>query len=219
MYKKIALLSLGFSLLSFCSARAFQNGDFQYWNVETIQVKISDKAKLGIQEEFRFGDNASTWYYNHTDIGIKYKTNKYLETGVFYRQIIEKKSKHWNPEYRPHIDATLQIDLFSFRLKDRNRIAYRIRGNKHGTWSYRNKAYIGLPFDIRNIKFTPYVADEIFIQTDTKGISRNRLYLGMKFPFVEKLTVDVFYLRQATRGAKDKWTDYNIFGTSATISF
>jgi len=219
MYKKIVLLSLGLSLFSFCSAHAFQNGDFQYWNTETINVKLSDKAKLGIQEEFRFGKSASTWYYNHTDIGVKYKTNKYLETGVFYRQIIEKESKHWVPEYRPHIDATLKTDLLGFTLKDRNRISYRIRKSKHSTWLYRNKATVEFPLDLNYFKFTPYAADEIFIQTDTKGIRRNRLYLGIKFSLVEKLTVDIFYLRQATRGTKDKWTDYNIFGTSATILF
>ena len=219
MSKKILPLILSLLLFSSPLTHAFQNGDFQYWNTETINIKLSDKAKLNVQEEFRFGDDAGTWYYNHTDVGVSYSVTKYLESGVFYRQIIEKKDKDWDPEYRPHIDATLKATLLCFKLKDRSRISYRIRESAHNTWRYRNKATIEWPLDIVNFKFTPYAADEIYVQTDTKGIARNRLYLGIKFPLVEKLIVNIFYLRQSTRGKKNKWTDYNVLGTGATISF
>jgi len=51
---------------------AFDDGDFQYWNTESASVKINDHWKFNIEEEFRFGDDASDFYYHHLDIGLNY---------------------------------------------------------------------------------------------------------------------------------------------------
>ena len=51
-------------------AEAFDDGDFQVWNTDSVSWKINDKWSAKIEEEFKFGDNATDFYYHHTDIGF-----------------------------------------------------------------------------------------------------------------------------------------------------
>ena len=78
---------------------AFDNGDFQYWNSENVELKLKDGVTLDLQEEFRFGGNAGTFYYNHTDLGIKCIVTDYFEFSANYRHVFNIKDDDWDSLY------------------------------------------------------------------------------------------------------------------------
>ena len=84
------LLALALVIMGSKTSLAFDDGDFQYWNTESASVKINDHWKFNIEEEFRFGDDASDFYYQHSDIGFSYSgLADWLDVGLNYRAVLE----------------------------------------------------------------------------------------------------------------------------------
>ena len=72
-------------LLSSNYSFAFDDGDFQYWGTGSISCKINKDWKLKLEEEFRFGDDASNFYYQHSDLGVIYSgLAKWIDIGINY---------------------------------------------------------------------------------------------------------------------------------------
>ncbi|MGB2601509.1 MAG: DUF2490 domain-containing protein [Candidatus Omnitrophota bacterium] len=201
-------------------AYAFEDEDFQLWTTGTLESALSKHWKAKVEQEFRFGDNASQHYYNHTDGSLTYKVNDNLYLGVAYRQIFEKIKGEWKYENRPHVNATVKFNLYGFELKNRSRWEYRMREDKDDTGRYRNKTTISYPFKWDKFKISPFVADEIFVDggKSTWVLNRNRFYVGVKAKLLENLKAELFYLRQSSEKSRE-WTDYNVLGVQATVVF
>lgn len=204
-------------LLSSYHCYAFDDGDFQYWNTESIEVTLDKDWKIKVAEEFRFGDNAGAFYYNHTDAGISYLLNEYFGLTVNYRQIFQKKNNKWNPEYRPHINGTVKAKRNDLVFKDRNRLEYRIIEGDGNSWRYRNKLSVDLPFKWTKLNIQPYIADEIFYNFDENRLSRNRVCAGFKMHFLKNLKGEIYYMYQSTKSSE--WNGYNILGTRLKLVF
>lgn len=198
---------------------AYDDGDFQIWHTENQDVKIGKGTKLTQEEEWRFGGNASEFYYQHYEWGVVYGFDKRLDIGLNYRQVYEKSKNKWREENRPHVNATLKLDLWKFKLEDRNRLEYRHFRYKDDFIRYRNKFMFKIPFDFRSINITPYVSDEIFVSSNGAGFSENRFYSGLEFGLTKYVKADIFYLLRSNRGRGDKWSCANVVGTKVKISF
>ncbi|KPK97583.1 MAG: hypothetical protein AMJ95_08395 [Omnitrophica WOR_2 bacterium SM23_72] len=61
--KKISLLIAGLVLICFGNAYSYDDQDFQVWSTIVEDVKINQDLKVALEEEFRWGDNASDFYY------------------------------------------------------------------------------------------------------------------------------------------------------------
>jgi len=209
-----------FIVLSFIGTSfAFDDGDFQYWNTESISYKINDEWKMKLEEEFRFGDDASDFYYQHSDLGATYKgLADWLEVGLNFRLIFEEDGDSWLHEYRPHLNATLKYKLEDFKLSNRGRMEFRVKQKGDDSWRYRNKFTIKYPVMIEKIKFSPYIADEIFMDFDIGELNRNRLYGGIDFELPKYLKLDIFYLWQTSKKSKH-WINYHVLGTKLKLSF
>jgi len=197
---------------------AFDDGDFQIWHTQSQELKISEKKKIELKEEFRFGDNAQDFYYHHYDVGFSHSLNK-LDFKINYRQVYEKKKNKFREENRPHINAILKFNLGVFKLSNRHRLEYRYFDYKPDIWRYRNKFSIKFP----SIKFTrlgiqPYLANEIFLNFQGKSFNQNRFYCGFDMRLTKKLKVELYYLLQSSRH-KNKWKDTNILGTKMKLVF
>ncbi|MDD5496386.1 MAG: DUF2490 domain-containing protein, partial [Candidatus Omnitrophica bacterium] len=199
-------------------AHAYEDGDFQIWHTENQDVKLNKGFKLGLEEEFRFGDSASELYYQHYDFGLAYDVNKYLTVSGNYRQIWELEKGEFEPEYRPHLNASLKYELWGFKLEDRNRLEYRAFDSKSGSMRYRNKFTVKYPFKIKDFELEPYVADEIFANLDTVAFKRNRLYAGLGVKLIKNVKADVYYLLQSSKKS-GHWTNINALGLKLKISF
>lgn len=198
---------------------AFDDGDFQYWNTESISKKINDDWKVSLEQEFRWGDNASNPYYNHSDLGVTYSgLAKWLDLGLNYRHIYEEKSDKWKMENRPHINAAVKWKLSDISFSNRGRLEYRNRDDADNYWRYRNKFSIKPPLKLTKLEIQPYIADEIFYDFDVETLNRNRLYGGLSFKIFKNLKGEIYYMWERTEKS-DKWSDSNILGTKLKISF
>ncbi|MBU3982652.1 MAG: DUF2490 domain-containing protein, partial [Proteobacteria bacterium] len=89
------------------------------------EIKINKSSKIALEEEFRWGDNANDFYYHHYDVAFIYGINKYLDVGLGYRQIYEKKKGEFKEENQPNINAAVKWELLGYKLEDRSRLEYR----------------------------------------------------------------------------------------------
>ncbi len=200
-------------------ALAFDDGDFQYWSTNSIAKKINDSWKLTFEEEFRWGDNASTPYYRHEDLGVTYSgLAKWLDLTLSYRHINEEKSGGWKMENQPNLNADVKWKLFDFNLGNKLRLEYRNREAADSGWRYRNKFTIKTPFKLTKLQIQPYVVDEIFYDFDVQTLNKNRLFAGLSLKILKNLSGETYYLWESNEKSK-KWSDTNVLGTKLKISF
>jgi len=193
----------------------FDDGDFQYWNTESVSWKIKDHWKMKLEEAFRWGDDASDFYYHHSDIGITYSgLTDWLDVGLNYRYIIEEKKDDWRHENRPYLNITFKGTLNDFKVSNRSRLEYREKDISDDAWRYRNKSSL----KFTKWKIQPYLADEIFVDFEKEELNRNRIYSGFSFKIFKNLKGEIYYFWQTSKSS-DKWKDMNVFGTKLKLSF
>jgi hypothetical protein len=213
------IITLTISIMSFTGiCFAADDGDFQYWNNESISWKLDENWKAGFEEELRLGDNGGNLYYAHSDLGLTYSgLSDWLDLGLNYRQIFEKKSGEWKEENQPHINAALKWQFQDFSLSNRARFAYKNREDADNFWQFRNKLTIKSPWKLTGLEIQPYIADEIFYDFDVNTLNRNRFYAGFSLKLFKGLKGEIFYLWQ-TSEKDNKWSDLNVLGTKFTLS-
>ncbi|TRZ48767.1 DUF2490 domain-containing protein [bacterium] len=209
---------VGLASLLTTKVYAYDDGDFQIWNTENQEFKVNKESKITLEEEFRWGDDASDFYYHHYDAGFVYTLNKHLDLGINYRQVYEKKKGEFKEENRPHVNATLKYELYGFKLDDRNRIEYRHFDYQTDTWRYRNKFAVKFPWKLTRFEIQPYMADEIFVELEDGSLSRNRVYSGIGFTITKNIKGEVYYLLQSSKSSS-QWVDSNVLGTKLKLVF
>lgn len=217
--KKIIFILLGLALTLITKVYAYDDHDFQIWSTEVEEMNINEKAKIALEEEFRWGDNASEFYYQHYDIGFFYNLKKYLNIGGGYRHVYDLKNGKFKLENRPYLTATLLWNLRDFKFDDRNRMEYRHFDYQTDTWRYRNKLTVKLPWKFTRMEIQPYLSDEIFAGFGTiNEFNRNRFYSGLSINLTKNMKAEIYYMAQSTKSS-GQWKDANILGTKLKILF
>jgi len=201
------------------AAYAYDNGDFQIWNTDYQNIKVAKNVKLAMEQEFRFGENATEFYYQHYDWGIVFGFDKMLDLGFCYRQVFERYKQKWRAENMPNVNATLKFDLWKFKFDDRNRIEYRHFRYKDDSIRYRNKFTLTFPLDFKRIQVSPYSSDEIFIASDSTGFDENRFCSGVEFGLTKYAKADLYYMFKSNKIKDNKWNSANVLGTKIRIAF
>lgn len=216
-YKILFLILI--TIFSAKSCFATDDGDFQYWNTESISTKLNDSWAVKLEEEFRLGDDGGNVYYQHSDLGFTYSgLEDWLSVGFNYRQVFEKKSGEWKQEERPYLNTTVKWRWFDYSLSNRVRFEYREIEDSEDYWRYRNKFAIKLPLKLTKLEIQPYIADETFYDFNRDELNRNRLYLGCNLKLLDGLKGEIFYLWQ-TSESNDEWADIYALGTKLKLSF
>ncbi len=218
--KKIILLIAGAIIYFTSPLLAYDDGDFQVWNTDSEEFKISQDAKIVLEQEFRWGGGAKEFYYQHYDIGFLYNLQKYLSVGGGYRHVLSKSSGKFLVENQPNLNATLFWELGGFKFDDRSRLEYNhFEYNKKDTWTYRNKFTVKAPWKFTKLAIQPYLSDEIFVLFDnSQTLNKNRFSAGAGISFTKNLKGEIYYMLQSTKGAT-QWTDANILGTKVKLAF
>ncbi len=218
--KKQILAIIGFVLVMSGPAYAFDDHDFQVWNTDVEEFKISKDAKIALEEEFRWGDNANKFFYQHYDAGIFYSLNKYLNIGGGYRQVYELKNEEFKVENEPYLTATLFLNYHGFAFDSRNRLEYRHFNYQNDSGRYRNKFSLKFPWKFTKAQIQPFVSDEILIGfgDGASELNQNRFYSGFGMNLTKNIKAEIYYMLLSTKGA-DKWTDANVLGTKLKIAF
>lgn len=200
---------------------AFDDGDFQWWTSAGASLDINKDWKCDFEEEFRFGDDAGELYYHHSDLGFVYQgLADWIDLGFNYRQVFARADSagEWKQENRPHLNVTLKGKLLGLGVSNRARFEYRDIEDQEDHWRYRNKFTVKVPLELTELKFKPYVADEVFVPLNDDNISINRVYAGVSFDVLDNMTGEVFYLWQSSRAPGD-WNDTNVLGTRLKFRF
>ncbi len=205
------------------STFAFDNGDFQYWNTESVSWKIHKVWKLSLIQEFRSVDDGGNLYYYHTSLVTTYSgIAKWIDLGARFRKASEERSGEWKDEVRPALECTLKYKLPNLSISNRIRFEYRDREDAEDYWRYRNKFTLKPPIKFTRFAINPYVADELFYDFNANMLNKNRLYSGFTFKITRGLGGEVYYLWQTDKKRVStgyKWKDTNILGTKLKLSF
>jgi hypothetical protein len=216
----IIISTLGLFLAAFnIRSYAYDDGDFQVWNTDVEEFKINQDSKIALEEEFRWGNNASEFYYQHYDVGFFYNLEKWLNIGGGYRHIYELKKGKFKLENEPYVTTALLWDLLGLKFDDRNRLEYRHFDCQTDSWRYRNKITAKLPWKFTKLEIQPYVSDEIFIGFNTiSELNQNRLSSGLSMNLTKNMKAEIYYMLQSTKSS-GKWVDTNVLGTKLKIAF
>lgn len=203
-----------------CIARAYDDHDFQVWNTDFGEIKLNKKTKLIYEQEFRWGNNASQFFYQHYDLGLFYDVTKWLNVGVGYRHILDLVNNHFKPDYDPYLTATLSGEIKGFKLEDRSRMEYNDFDYKTDFWRYRNKFTVKLPWKFTKFEIQPVFSEEglmVFGRPSTQ-FNQNRFTAGLAFNIIKNMKGEVYYMLQSFKSS-GKWVDANVLGTKIKMSF
>ena len=218
--KPFLILGLLCSFLFFSgTAHAASDEALQIWNWYDIEKKIGDHWNLKIGEELRFSDNVSLFQRYATYAEIRYQLFPFFSVSGEYKHIRDKKKGKWVWEYRPRIKGVFKVKWEGFTLKNQNRIDFRMKESAKDTIRYTNKTMLDLPFKWTRFEIQPTVSNEIFIESRSKGMTRDRFSTGLKFHLVKALYGGIYYIRQADKDSKGKWKESNIIATSLKLKF
>lgn len=217
---KLSLVGFFVLFISVCSAYAFDNHDFQVWNTNGQETKIGKHSRLMFEEEFRWGDNVSQFYYQHYDVGYAYILNKYFNFGGGFRYIKELKSNKFRDESDPYFVAFTYWELLNFKFSDRVRIEYKYYDYQVNKWRFRNKLDIRAPWKFTRFEIQPLVADEIFFNFNGINLNENRLYAGFGFSIIKNLKGELTYMLRSTKNAGlGTWNETNVLSAKLKLAF
>jgi hypothetical protein len=217
--KKIVPILTGLVLLLIAQVYAYDDGDFQIWNTDVEEFKVNNNLKLAFEEEFRWGDNAREFFYQHYDAGLSYTLNKYWNVGGGYRQIYELNKGKFKPENAPYITATLSLSGGGFVFDSRSRFEYRHFDYKSDSGRYRNKFTLKYPLKLQKLEIQPFVSDEVFLSfIRADQFNQNRLSAGLGINIVKNIKAEIYYMLVTVKSS-GKWADANVLGTKLKIAF
>lgn len=201
-------------------AYAYNSGDFQVWNTNEQSVAIGKSTKFTAQQEFRYGNGGGDIFYQHYDWGLAWAFDKMLELALGYRLVYEKPKMKWMEEDSYYTNITPKLDIWKFRIEDRNRMVYRqFRSATPNQFRYRNRILIKYPIDFKKIIIAPYTSNEIFVSSNGTGFNQNRFESGIEFGLTKYVRIDVSYMQQQVRGLNDKWVKANVLWLKSKIAF
>ena len=181
-------------------------------------LALDKDSKVVLEQEFRWGNSAKDFYYQHYDIGYFYNLQKYLNVGGGYRHVLSKSKGKFLVENEPYVAATLMWDISGFKFDDRNRLEYQHFDYKDDTWRYRNKISIKAPWKFTKFEIQPYLSDEIFIlMDDGQRLNTNRASVGLGMTITKNLKAEIYYMLQSSKS--NKWTAINVLGTKLKLLF
>jgi len=133
------------SLLPAAVGVAYPSGDFQVWNTDTIEMKALPALKVAAEAEFRRGDDAMEFFYQHYDGGILWTASPLLSMGAGYRHVMERKNGDFRSEFEPYATLTLSASLLGATFETRSRQEFRHFTWAADSWRYRNRTAVKFP--------------------------------------------------------------------------
>ncbi|MBE0536771.1 MAG: DUF2490 domain-containing protein [Phycisphaerae bacterium] len=173
---------------------------FQWWSTVELKTDLNTDWSTAFEEEFRIDADRGKVYYHQSDIGLTYKgLAEWLDVGLNFRKVYQQDDAgDWRQENRPHVNLTVKDTFSGIKWSNRSRVEFRDIESRHNFWRYRNKTTLELPWELTALKLKPYVADEVYINLDGSGYSRNRFSAGGLLNLTRSLKLDIYYLWQST---------------------
>ena len=108
--------------------------------------------------------------------------------------------------------------LGDVNVQNRARFEYRIRENMDEVLRYRHRLQLQLPVKPMGVAMTPYVSEELFIDSDQGDFNEFRTSTGLKKKISAAFEGDLYYLWQ-TVDKNTFWQDAHILGLAGSFQF
>lgn len=204
-------------------------GSRQAWPSLGIVWDVNGPWMLQFRETYYMNAGSSSVNSSEADIGGVYKGYKdKWDFGFGYRCIVgHNQNDDSTNEHRPYASTTVRGKLFDIDTSNRFMLEYRDFADKIDYFRFRNNITLNSPFesfDTRSIRLLnrervkPYIADEVFFNSNGQGFSQNRVYLGIQLKITKTISANPYYMFQTVK-KDDRWQNNNIVGFDLTFSF
>lgn len=190
--------------------------DTLLWSDVQLIVPLKKKVDLILTGTFRLGRNLTHPVDERGAISLAFKANKFLafETGYVYIATQPFKGRK-NYENRLIFNGTIKFPVGKFTLSDRNQVERRFRNSQPDSTRYRNRLRVEYPIVVGKTKFNVFASDEVFYDWSVKEWVRNRFAVGANKKLNERLTGEMYYLRQ--NDGRSRPGDLHIIGVLLKI--
>lgn len=184
---------------------------FEYWTTVGTCFYVGRQWHATVSELLKLGEDAQQFAYHHTDLGLVYTgLADFVDLGFNYRHAYKRyASSDWLEERRPHVNATFRSRLNRIIIANRARVEYRDKDYAPDQWRYSNKITLGLPYEFTKWRFSPFIADQFYVDLDGFHLNKNKIYSGFSFAPSKKVAAALQYVWD-TDETYDEWTNTNI---------
>lgn len=196
-----ALAFMGLMLIPDASAQDgeyYTVRDFEVWTAASLKYKINKKWSAGLEQQFRFKDDASTIDQYFTEAELKRKLGKHFSAALGGRYIrkndTEGKIQGYENRFRWNVDLAYKHDIDRLSLKYRVRYQSRneISVEDENKTTFRLK--VASEYNIKKWAFDPKFSAELFNGlSDNEGFNRLRMTLGTEYKTKNLGEIGAFY--------------------------
>ncbi len=197
--------------INFVNARFNKNGDFQVWEIQTLEKTITDNFGIRIDNELRIGDDVSRVFYLYVQGFLVYRPYDWLILSPGYRQEWLRKDGALKPQYAPQFDTYFIYIGDKVVFTNRNRFGYLFRYKEFNSVFYRSRVRLSFPLEKKSLFMQPYVDNEIFI-VQGRGFNQNRSSIGVLFRVTDQFDPRLFYMVRLDKKEDGSWKHINIVG-------
>jgi Protein of unknown function (DUF2490) len=192
--------------------------DTQSWNDVTFSVALNKAFDFGVLGTLRVGRDVSRPVDERIGAAFSYKAGKYLTFIPAYLHIDMQPFKGRKLyENRLGFATTVRFPVGHFIVTDRNLFERRLRHPGGDSTRYRNRLQIEHPVGPPKMKFSLFVADEVFYDWSFNAWVRNRFTIGVSKVLNKHMTLDLYYLRQ--NDGHSVPGDIHVIGTNWRFKF
>ena len=198
------------------SQQPFLLEDGQAWAGLQVLVPLRQKIDLVLSGSTRLGQNVSHWVYERGGTALLFRLGKHFTLSPMYNYIATQPlpGRHGR-ENRFSLDNTFNFSLCHFILSDRNLFERRLQSPVNSS-RYRNALQLSRPVKMEKISLLLFVSDEFLYDWKVNTWSRNRFSVGVSKDLAEKISLDLYYLRQNGKSSNVP-RDLHVIGTTLKI--
>lgn len=204
---KHASLLLFFIFLLSGYGFAQDSDDIVNWNEVTLILplvqknqngKKIDKLTLNLGGVLRIGRNLKRLIDKRVSLGLSYQFNQNLTVGTTYLYRWARPTESPRQfEHRLYFFVTAEKRWKTFSLRNRFMTMYQIRHSRPDSVVQRNRLQFTVPIRKDDkVLFSPFIADEVYYDYQTKKLFRNDLFIGITKQMSKHLSADFFFLKQ-----------------------
>ena len=202
-------------------------GSNQFWPAAGIVWDVNGPWMLQFKETYYHFFEDSSSDHPKSDISFFYEgKNNIYDIGAGFKYI--DGSQNTKQERRPYLYTIFRSKLLERDFANRFMLEYRDISESSDYWRFRYKITYNSLFeslDARGIrllnkdKFRPYLANEVFLNSNGYGYSENRVYVGSNIKIAKDTGVNAYYLFQTKKNSDSQWQNNNIIGIEFIVKF
>ncbi|MBI5324599.1 MAG: DUF2490 domain-containing protein [Ignavibacteriae bacterium] len=169
-----------------------QKKDTELWTGFAIDIPIWENLSFEPSEEFRFDNGISQLKSAITDLGLKYKINKYFKVAATYRL-------HVRPELPNHALYLKGYFRYNFEPLDFTyKLTYKKKFEEFNQTQEHIRNKVTLEYEASKL-IRPFIAYELFYRLNYKKGDRfdnYRFYLGCNLRINKDHEIQLYYMRE-----------------------